>query len=112
MKFIIAIVKPSKLNAVRDALTDIGVDGMTISDVKGFGQQKGQPERYRGAELKIDFVRKTRIEIALPNDIADAAIEAIQSAARTGDIGDGKIFVFSLEDAIRIRTGETGRLAV
>lgn len=108
MKFIIAIIKPFKLDEVREALSALGVAGMTVSEVKGFGRQKGQTEIYRGAEYAIHYIPKLKIEIAVPDKLADAAIECIAAKARTGNIGDGKIFAFSLEAATRIRTGEIG----
>ena len=112
MKFITAILKPFKLDDVRQALSDIGVEGITVTDVKGFGRQKGHTELYRGAEYIVDFLPKVKLEIAVKNDIYDQAMEAILSVANTGKIGDGKIFVFSLEDAVRIRTGEKGAEAL
>ena len=112
MKFITAILKPFKLDDVRQALSDIGVDGITVTDVKGFGRQKGHTELYRGAEYIVDFLPKVKLEIAVKSDIYDQAMEAILSVANTGKIGDGKIFVFSLEDAVRIRTGEKGGEAI
>ena len=108
MKLVSAIIKPFKLDEVRDALTGVGVSGLTVSEVKGFGRQKGQTEIYRGAEYLVSFLPKVKIEIVLADELADKAIEAIQNAARTGRIGDGKIFVSNVEQAIRIRTGETG----
>ncbi len=107
MKLIIAIIKPFMLDAVREALTALDVQGMTVSEVKGFGRQKGHTEIYRGAEYTVDFLPKTKIEIAVDGDMADKVIEAIQNTANTGKIGDGKIFVLDLAQAIRIRTGET-----
>ncbi|GAB5480535.1 P-II family nitrogen regulator [Sphingorhabdus sp. EL138] len=112
MKFIVAIIKPFKLDDVRDALTEVGVAGMTVSEVKGFGRQKGQTEVYRGAEYTTNMVPKVKLEIACGSDVAAQAIEAIQSAAGTESIGDGKIFVMGLENAVRIRTGETGDTAI
>ncbi len=112
MKMIIAVIKPSKLDEVREALTEIGVEGMTVSEVKGFGRQKGHREIYRGAEYAINFVPKIKLEIALSDDIAEQAIETIQKTANTGQIGDGKIFVVEMGEAIRIRTGETGAEAL
>ena len=112
MKFITTILKPFKLDDVRQALSDIGVEGITVTDVKGFGRQKGHTELYRGAEYIVDFLPKVKLEIAVKNDIFDQAMEAILSVANTGKIGDGKIFVFSLEDAVRIRTGEKGGEAI
>ena len=108
MKFITAIIKPFKLDEVREALSAIGVQGITVTEVKGFGRQKGHTELYRGAEYVVDFLPKVKIEAAIRADILDQAIEAIEKAASTGKIGDGNIFVFDLEQAIRIRTGETG----
>jgi|SRR3974390_1311844 len=107
MKMVIAVIKPFKLDEVRDALTAIGVHGMTVSEVKGYGRQKGHTEIYRGAEYAVNFLPKVRIEIAVPGEQADRVIEAIGSAAKTGQIGDGKIFVTPVEQAVRIRTGET-----
>ena len=112
MKLITAIIKPFKLEDVRQALGEAGVQGLTVTEVKGFGRQKGHTELYRGAEYSVDFVPKTRIEAAVPDDLAERAVEAIVGAAATGSIGDGKVFVASLEQAIRIRTGETGAEAV
>lgn len=108
MKMIVAIVQPYKLDNVREALSDIGVDGMTVSEVKGYGRQKGHTEIYRGTEYAIHYVPKIKVEIAVKSDVADKAVEAIQKAAGQGKIGDGKIFVFDLENAMRIRTGEAG----
>jgi len=108
MKFIAAIIKPFKLDEVREALSAIGVQGITVTEVKGFGRQKGHTELYRGAEYVVDFLPKVKVEAAVSDDILGQAIEAIEKAAATGKIGDGKIFVFELEQAIRIRTGETG----
>ncbi|MGD9869751.1 MAG: P-II family nitrogen regulator [Thauera sp.] len=108
MKFIAAIIKPFKLDEVREALSAIGVQGITVTEVKGFGRQKGHTELYRGAEYVVDFLPKVKVEAAVSDDILEQAIEAIEKAAATGKIGDGKIFVFDLEQAIRIRTGETG----
>ena len=108
MKFIAAIIKPFKLDEVREALSTVGVQGITVTEVKGFGRQKGHTELYRGAEYVVDFLPKMKIEAAVPDDILEQALEAIEKAAGTGKIGDGKIFVFELEQAIRIRTGETG----
>ena len=106
MKLVTAIIKPFKLEDVRDALTKLGVAGLTVAEVKGFGRQKGHTEIYRGAEYQVDFVSKVRIEVAVPDEIADKAIEAIAESARTGEIGDGKIFVMPIDHAVRIRTGE------
>ncbi|HWX73447.1 MAG TPA: P-II family nitrogen regulator [Xanthobacteraceae bacterium] len=107
MKLVIAIIKPFKLEEVRDALTAIGVHGMTITEVKGYGRQKGHTEIYRGAEYAVNFLPKIRIEVAVAADAADRVVEAIGTAAKTGQIGDGKIFVAPIEQAVRIRTGET-----
>jgi nitrogen regulatory protein P-II 2 len=106
MKLIMAIIKPFKLDDVREALTPLGVQGLTVSEVKGFGRQKGQTEIYRGAEYHVSFLPKVKIEVAVASDMADQVIEAIAKAAHTGKIGDGKIFVLDLERALRIRTGE------
>ena len=108
MKLLIAVIKPYKLDDVRDALSEVGVQGLTVTEVKGFGRQKGHTELYRGAEYVVDFLPKTKLEIALDDEQVDAAIEAITKTAGTGKIGDGKIFVQDLEQAVRIRTGETG----
>jgi nitrogen regulatory protein P-II 2 len=112
MKLITAIIKPFKLDDVREALSEVGVQGITVSEVKGFGRQKGHTELYRGAEYVVDFLPKVKLEIAVADGAVDGAIEAITKAASTGKIGDGKIFVSSLEQVIRIRTGETGDAAV
>jgi nitrogen regulatory protein PII len=112
MKLITAIVKPFKLDEVREALADVGVAGLTVTDVKGFGRQKGHTEVYRGAEYVVDFLPKIKIEAVVADDLVERAIEAITQASRTGRIGDGKIFVQSVEQVIRIRTGETGEEAV
>ncbi|MBD3832405.1 MULTISPECIES: P-II family nitrogen regulator [Brevundimonas] len=112
MKKIEAVIKPFKLDEVKDALQDIGVQGMTVLEAKGYGRQKGHSELYRGAEYVIDFLPKIKIEVVVADDLAPAVIDAIQTAARTGKIGDGKIFVSALEDVIRIRTGETGAQAI
>lgn len=112
MKLIIAIIKPFKLDDVREALTTLGVSGMTITEVKGFGRQKGQTEIYRGAEYSTNMVPKVKVEVACDDAVADRAIEAIQQAANTGSIGDGKIFMLDLGAAVRIRTGETGAVAL
>ena len=112
MKLITAIVKPFKADDVREALSELGVSGMTLTEVKGFGRQKGHTELYRGAEYVIDFLPKAKIEVAVEDSLADQAVEAICKAANTGQIGDGKIFVSSLEQTIRIRTGETGNDAL
>ena len=106
MKTVMAIIKPFKLEEVRDALTEIGVHGMTVTEVKGYGRQKGHTEIYRGAEYAVSFLPKLKIELAVPSDLVDKAVDAITGAAKTGQIGDGKIFVSPLEQAVRIRTGE------
>jgi len=108
MKMVTAIVKPFKLDEVREALSGIGVQGITVTEVKGFGRQKGHTELYRGAEYVVDFLPKVKIEAAVDDGLVDRVIEAIEAAARTGKIGDGKIFVTTLEQVVRIRTGETG----
>ncbi len=107
MKLIIAIIKPFKLDEVREALTPLGVQGLTVTEVKGFGRQKGQTEIYRGAEYQVSFLPKVKIEIVVAADLADQVVEAITAASRTGKIGDGKIFVIDVERSLRIRTGET-----
>ena len=112
MKYIIAVIKPFKLDEVRDALTEIGVAGMTVSEVRGFGRQKGQTEVYRGAEYTTNMVPKVKVEIACDTGVAAQVVEAITRAAGTASIGDGKIFTLDLDDALRIRTGETGALAL
>ncbi|MBT3264466.1 MAG: P-II family nitrogen regulator [Acidiferrobacteraceae bacterium] len=112
MKLVTAVIKPFRLDDVRDALAQIGVKGMTVTEVKGFGRQKGHTELYRGAEYAVDFLPKIKLEVALSADLVDQAIEAITSAAQTGKIGDGKIFVYSLDQVIRLRTGETGNDAL
>ena len=112
MKLITAIIKPFKLDEVRQAVADIGVQGVTVSEVQGFGRQRGHSELYRGAEYRVDFVPKTKIELAVDDSICDQVVEAITNIARTGKIGDGKILVTTLEQAIRIRTGETGPEAI
>ena len=112
MKIIMAIIKPFKLDEVRDALTAVGVHGLTVTEVKGYGRQKGHTEIYRGAEYAVSFLPKLKIEVAVAADMADAVVDAIVASARTGQIGDGKIFVSALEQAIRIRTGETGHAAL
>jgi len=112
MKLVTAIIKPFKLDDVREALSEISVQGMTVTEVKGFGRQKGHTELYRGAEYVIDFLPKVKIEVAISDESLDGVIEAITNAANTGKVGDGKIFVTNLEDVIRIRTGETGSDAV
>jgi len=108
MKLIMAVIKPFKLEAVRTALMDLGVEGMTVSEVKGFGRQKGQTEIYRGAEYNVEFVPKVRLEIVVDDGRAERVVEAVRDAAQTGKIGDGKIFVMDVGQAVRIRTGETG----
>ena len=112
MKMVTAIVKPFKLDEVREALSALGVQGLTVTEVKGFGRQKGHTELYRGAEYVVDFLPKVKVEAAVDDAIVDRVIEAIESAARTGKIGDGKIFVTPLEQVVRIRTGETGIAAI
>ena len=112
MKLITAIIKPFKLDDVREALSDIGVQGITVTEVKGFGRQKGHTELYRGAEYVVDFLPKVKLEIAVTTDLVDQVIEAITKAANTGKIGDGKIFVYDLGQVIRIRTGESGAEAL
>ena len=112
MKYVVAIIKPAKLDQIRQALTGIGVQGLTASEVTGFGRQKGHTEIYRGAEYAISFVPKTKIEIACDDGIADQVVDTIREAAGTGNIGDGKIFVYELAQAVRIRTGETGAEAL
>lgn len=108
MKFVSAIIKPFKLDEVREALSAIGVQGITVTEVKGFGRQKGHTELYRGAEYVVDFLPKVKLEVAIKDDMLDQVVEVIEKSAATGKIGDGKIFVFDLEQAYRIRTGETG----
>jgi nitrogen regulatory protein P-II 2 len=108
MKLVIAVIKPFKLDEVRDALTRIGIHGMTVAEVKGYGRQKGHMEIYRGAEYAVNFLPKVRVEVAIASEQLDQVMEAIAAAAKTGQIGDGKIFVTPLEHAVRIRTGETG----
>jgi nitrogen regulatory protein P-II 1 len=112
MKKIEVIIKPFKLDTVREALSEIGITGLTVTEVKGFGRQKGHTELYRGAEYVVDFLPKIKLEIALADELVEAAIETICRAANTGKIGDGKIFVLPLEEVVRIRTGETGEAAV
>jgi nitrogen regulatory protein P-II 2 len=112
MKLISAVIKPSKLDDVRQALSSLGVQGMTVTEVKGFGRQKGHTELYRGAEYVVDFLPKTKIEVAVSTDMADRVIESISQSAKTGKIGDGKIFVLDLEQVVRIRTSETGNNAL
>jgi nitrogen regulatory protein P-II 2 len=108
MKLISAIIKPFKLDEVRDALTGIGVHGMTVTEVKGYGRQRGHTETYRGAEYVVNFVAKVKVEIAVDNSVADKVVQTVTSVAKTGRIGDGKIFIFDLNHVVRIRTGETG----
>ncbi|HUL12574.1 MAG TPA: P-II family nitrogen regulator [Methylococcaceae bacterium] len=112
MKLITAIIKPFKLDDVREALSDIGISGVTVTEVKGFGRQKGHTELYRGAEYVVDFLPKVKIEVAVSDNVVDRAVDSIIKAANTGKIGDGKIFITNLEQAIRIRTGETGEQAI
>ena len=112
MKLIMAIIKPFKLEEVRQALIPLGVEGMTVSEVKGFGRQKGQTEIYRGAEYEVSFLPKVKVEVAVKEAVLDQAVEAIIQTSKTGKIGDGKVFVYSLESAIRIRTGDTGKEAL
>ena len=112
MKLITAVIKPFKLDEVRAALSDLGVSGMTVSEVKGFGRQRGHTELYRGAEYVVDFVPKTRIEVAVRNELVDQVIEAVVKAAKTGKVGDGKIFVTEIERVVRIRTGEMDNAAL
>ncbi|MBB4003806.1 P-II family nitrogen regulator [Aurantimonas endophytica] len=106
MKIVMAIIKPFKLDEVREALTSVGIQGLTVTEVKGYGRQKGHTEIYRGTEYAVSFLPKLKIEVAVPVDMVERAVEAIQIAAKTGQIGDGKIFVFSIDSAVRIRTGE------
>ena len=112
MKLVTAIIKPFKLETVREALSQIGVQGVTVTEVKGFGRQKGHTELYRGAEYVVDFLPKVKLEVAIKDDLLDTVIETIENAARTGKIGDGKIFVYDLEQVIRIRTGEMDSEAI
>ena len=112
MKIVMAIIKPFKLEEVRDALTAIGVHGLTVTEVKGYGRQKGHTEIYRGAEYAVSFLPKLKIEVAVDADVADKVVDAIMAAARTGQIGDGKVFVYSLDSAVRIRTGEKDKDAL
>ena len=112
MKLIIAIIKPFKLEEVKDALSNLGVEGMTVTEVKGFGRQKGHTEIYRGSEYTVDFLPKVKIEVALTDEVVPKALDAILTAARTGKIGDGKIFVLPLDSVVRIRTGESGDEAI
>ena len=112
MKLVEAIIKPFKLDEVKDALNEIGIEGITVSEVKGFGRQKGHTELYRGAEYVVDFIPKVKIEIAVSDELVGKVVETVQNTAKTGRIGDGKIFVIGLEEAVRIRTGETGGEAI
>ncbi len=112
MKLIIAIIKPFKLEEVKEALSEIGVEGMTVTEVKGFGRQKGHTEIYRGSEYTVDFLPKVKIEIVVADDVVGKAVDAVVSAAKTGKIGDGKVFVVGLEEAVRIRTDERGETAI
>lgn len=112
MKKIEAVIKPFKLDEVREALSEIGITGLTVAEVKGFGRQKGHTELYRGAEYVVDFLPKVKIEVVVADDIVESAIDAVLKAARTGKIGDGKVFVMPVEQVVRIRTGETGEAAV
>jgi nitrogen regulatory protein P-II 1 len=112
MKKVEAVIKPFKLEEVKDALTEIGIQGLTVSEVKGFGRQKGHTELYRGAEYVVDFIPKIKIEVVVPDNIAEKVVEAIVNAARTGRIGDGKVFIIPVEDTVRIRTGERGENAI
>lgn len=112
MKMVMAVIKPFKLDDVREALTALGVEGLTVTEVKGFGRQKGQTEIYRGAEYSVNFLPKVKVEVAIPSKLEKQVIEAIQNAANTGRIGDGKIFVYDLTSALRIRTGESGNDAL
>ena len=108
MKMVMAVIKPHKLDQVREALTNLGVEGMTVTEVKGYGRQKGHTEIYRGAEYTVNFLPKVRIEVVVSDTLIDKSVEAVQEAANTGKIGDGKIFVYDVSSAVRIRTGETG----
>ncbi len=112
MKIVMAIIKPFKLDEVRDALTSLGVQGLTVTEVKGYGRQKGHTEIYRGAEYAVSFLPKIKVEVAVPTEMVDKVVGAISKAAKTGQIGDGKIFVFALDHAVRIRTGETDAAAL
>lgn len=112
MKLIIAVIKPSRLDDVREALTALGVEGMTVSEVKGYGRQKGHKEIYRGSEYTVHFVPKIKIEVVVNDDVAERAVQTVQESARTNQIGDGKIFVLTVDEAVRIRTGETGANAL
>ena len=112
MKKIEAIIKPFKLDEVKDALNEIGIQGMTVTEVKGFGRQKGHTELYRGAEYVVDFIPKIKLEIVVPDDLAAKVVKTVEQVAKTGKIGDGKIFVYTVDEVVRIRTGETGESAV
>jgi nitrogen regulatory protein P-II 2 len=112
MKMVSAVIKPFKLDDVRESLSEIGVQGITVTEVKGFGRQKGHTELYRGAEYVVDFLPKVKVEVAIPSELLEQVVDAISKAANTGKIGDGKIFVYDLEQVVRIRTGETGRDAL
>jgi nitrogen regulatory protein P-II 1 len=112
VKKIECVIKPFKLEEVKEALSELGITGMTVSEVKGFGRQKGHTELYRGSEYTVDFLPKVKLEIILPDDLVDKAVQTIIGAAKTGNIGDGKIFVYPIQEAIRIRTGETGEKAI
>lgn len=112
MKLVVAVIKPFKLDDVREALAEVGVQGITVTEVKGFGRQKGHTELYRGAEYVVDFLPKIKLEVAVSDDQVERVVEAIQNAARTGKIGDGKIFTLDLDSALRVRTGETGESAL
>ena len=112
MKLVTAVIKPFRLDDVRDALSRIGIQGMTVTEVKGFGRQKGHTELYRGAEYVVDFLPKVKLEVAISEEFVDQALEAISEAAKTGKIGDGKVFIYTIEQVIRIRTGETGEDAI
>ena len=112
MKFLTAIIKPFKLDDVREALSAIGVQGLTVTEVKGFGRQKGHTELYRGSEYQIDFLPKIKLEVIVPDTMADKVVDTIMNAAKTGQVGDGKIFIYNVEDAVRVRTGESGEDAL
>ncbi len=112
MKFVVAIIKPFKLDEVRQALSEIGVQGVTVTEVKGFGRQKGHTELYRGAEYAVDYLPKVKLELAIADEVLDRVIAAIEKSASTGKIGDGKLFVFNLKEVVRVRTGETGSAAL
>lgn len=112
MKLVIAVIKPFKLDEVREALTEAGIHGLTVEEVKGFGRQKGHTELYRGAEYVVDFLPKVKLSLAVPDSLVETAVEAIIKSARTGKVGDGKIFITSIEECIRIRTNETGEAAI